>query len=236
MTNAIRHVHRKNGLWVTEGGVEYPVVVLAALAALADGGPGRFSLDEVLGIRLRGPVVTAIAMGAGAAGAVYVAERGQQLFDSLAADEALSRSAETVGAESLARAELAEQALGVPVLPALLARLGRVVAVELDERVDEMAAHGRRAEQLRQLGERRAASRRTRTPSRDRRRRRSDRRRGASRRPRAGDRRRLSGRPCPAILAHTRRLTALPPPEECPPVKHIREATWRTRSSGSSTA
>jgi putative oxidoreductase len=100
MTNAIRHVHAKNGLWVTEGGVEYPVVVLAALAALADGGPGRVSLDEKLGIRLRGPVVTSIAMGVGAAGAVYVAERGQQLFESLAADDALTRSAEAVRAES----------------------------------------------------------------------------------------------------------------------------------------
>ena len=38
MTNAIRHVHRQNGLWVNEGGVEYPVVILAVLAALADGG------------------------------------------------------------------------------------------------------------------------------------------------------------------------------------------------------
>ena len=94
MTNAIRHVHRRNGLWVTEGGVEYPVVVLAALAALADAGPGRYSLDELLGTRLRGPVVAAIAMGVGAAGATYVAERGQELFDALAVDEALSRSTE----------------------------------------------------------------------------------------------------------------------------------------------
>src|SRR5437763_16250406 len=59
MTNAIRHVHRQNGLWVTDGGVEYPVVILATLAALGDGGPGRFSLDESLGLRLRAPVVTA---------------------------------------------------------------------------------------------------------------------------------------------------------------------------------
>ncbi len=100
MTNAIRHVHRKNGLWVTEGGVEYPVVILAALAALADSGPGRLSLDEALGIRLRGPVVTAVAMGAGAAGAVYLAEHGEELFEARAADEALSRSVEQVGAES----------------------------------------------------------------------------------------------------------------------------------------
>jgi putative oxidoreductase len=97
MTNAIRHVHGKNGLWVTEGGVEYPVVVLAALAALADGGPGRFSLDDTLGIELSGPVVAAVAMAVGAAGAVYVAERGQKLFDAPAADDALSRSTEPVG-------------------------------------------------------------------------------------------------------------------------------------------
>ena len=100
MTNAIRHVHRQNGLWVTEGGIEYPAVILAALAALADSGPGRFSLDESLGIRLRGPVVTVVAMAAGAAGALYVAEHGQELFAAPDADEALSRSVEQVGAES----------------------------------------------------------------------------------------------------------------------------------------
>ena len=100
MTNAIRHVHGKNGLWVTDGGIEYPAVILATLAALADSGPGRFSLDEALGIRLRGPLVTAVAMGAGAAGAVYLAERGEELFAKLDADEALSRSTERVGAAS----------------------------------------------------------------------------------------------------------------------------------------
>ena len=100
MTNAIRHVHWQNGLWNSDGGIELPVLVLGALAALADSGPGRCSLDEALGIRLRGPVVTALAIGAGAAGAVYVAERGEELFAKLDADEELSRSAEHVGAES----------------------------------------------------------------------------------------------------------------------------------------
>jgi putative oxidoreductase len=97
MTNAIRHVHRPKGLWVTDGGVEYPVVILAALAALADDGPGPFSLDEALGIGLRGPLVTALAMGAGAVGAVYVAEHGPELFQPRDVDEALSRAAERVG-------------------------------------------------------------------------------------------------------------------------------------------
>jgi putative oxidoreductase len=100
MTNAIRHVHRKNGLWVTDGGIEYPAVILAALAALADSGPGRFSLDEALGIRLRGPLVAIAAMGAGAAGAVYFAEHGEELFEARDADAALTRSTERVGAES----------------------------------------------------------------------------------------------------------------------------------------
>jgi hypothetical protein len=75
-------------------------VILAALASLADGGPGRFSLDEALGIRLRGRVVTALAMAAGAAGATYLAERGEELFAAHDSDEALSRSVERVGAES----------------------------------------------------------------------------------------------------------------------------------------
>jgi putative oxidoreductase len=102
MTNAIRHVHAQNGLWVTNGGIEYPAVILAALAALADGGPGRYSLDEALGTRLRGPLVTALAMGAGAAGAVYVAEHGPELFSVRPGDvdEALSRSVERSGVTS----------------------------------------------------------------------------------------------------------------------------------------
>jgi len=100
MTNAIRHVHLQRGLWVTEGGIEYPSVILAVLAALADEGPGELSLDDALGIRLRGPIVTAAAMGIGAAGAVYVAKRGEQLFAAGDADEALTRSTEKVGAEA----------------------------------------------------------------------------------------------------------------------------------------
>jgi putative oxidoreductase len=100
MTNAIRHVHWKNGLWNSDGGIELPAVILGSLAALADSGPGRYSLDEALGIRLRGPVVAAVAMGAGAAGALYLAEHGVELFAPEDADEALSRSAERAGTAS----------------------------------------------------------------------------------------------------------------------------------------
>jgi putative oxidoreductase len=98
MTNAIRHVHWKNGLWNSDGGIELPVLILGGLAALADSGPGRFSLDEVLGIRLRGPVAAVVAMGSGAAGAVYVAQHGEEILSAGDADEAMSRSAEPSGA------------------------------------------------------------------------------------------------------------------------------------------
>ncbi|HZT85971.1 MAG TPA: DoxX family protein [Gaiellaceae bacterium] len=100
MTNAIRHVHWKNGLWNSDGGIELPAIVLAALGALADSGPGRYSLDEAFGIRLRGPAVAIAALGAGAAGAVYLAERGEELFAARDADEALSRSTECTSATS----------------------------------------------------------------------------------------------------------------------------------------
>jgi putative oxidoreductase len=100
MTNAIRHVHWQNGLWNSDGGIELHAIVLGGLAALADSGPGRYSLDEALGIRLRGPVVAALSMGAGAAGAVYFAQHGEELFARRDADEALSRSVEHAGAAS----------------------------------------------------------------------------------------------------------------------------------------
>lgn len=100
MTNAIRHVHWKNGLWNTNGGIELPVLVLGALAALSDSGPGRFSLDEALGTEVRGPLVTAAAMGAGAAGAVFLAKHGLELFAEQDADEAMGPSAERVAAAS----------------------------------------------------------------------------------------------------------------------------------------
>ncbi len=44
--------------------------------------------------------MTAIAMGAGAAGAVYLAQYGEKLFEAHDTDDALSRSVEQVGAES----------------------------------------------------------------------------------------------------------------------------------------
>jgi putative oxidoreductase len=44
--------HRGKPIWVTEGGAELPVTNIAASTALILNGPGRYSLDRALGIRL----------------------------------------------------------------------------------------------------------------------------------------------------------------------------------------
>lgn len=48
MLVAIASVHIKKGLWNTNGGYEYPLLVIAGALALALTGPGSISLDAVL--------------------------------------------------------------------------------------------------------------------------------------------------------------------------------------------
>ena len=55
MLTAIRTVHWQKGPWATKGGYEYPAVILAGLFALTGAGPGRISLDALLGRERRGP-------------------------------------------------------------------------------------------------------------------------------------------------------------------------------------
>jgi putative oxidoreductase len=49
MTTAILTVHAKNGPWVTDGGFEYNVVLIAAAFCVAGAGPGDISLDDAFG-------------------------------------------------------------------------------------------------------------------------------------------------------------------------------------------
>ena len=46
MDQAVRTVHLEKGFFVTEGGYEYNLTLVAAALVLADSGPGPFSLDE----------------------------------------------------------------------------------------------------------------------------------------------------------------------------------------------
>jgi putative oxidoreductase len=68
MVTAIRKVHGSNGPWVTSGGWEYNAVIIAAMAWVAESGPGEPSVDAALLPRLKGPAWTALAIGAGVAG------------------------------------------------------------------------------------------------------------------------------------------------------------------------
>ena len=70
MTQAIRTVHAGRGPWFTAGGWEYNAVLIAAVFAIADVGPGDWSLDHALGIQLSGPLWATTAVGVGAAGPV----------------------------------------------------------------------------------------------------------------------------------------------------------------------
>src|SRR5947209_9328224 len=49
MLTAIHRVHLKNGPWISNGGYEYNAVLIAAVIALVEVGPGPVSLDAALG-------------------------------------------------------------------------------------------------------------------------------------------------------------------------------------------
>ncbi len=68
-------VHAGKPIWVTTGGAELPVTNMAIAAALMLAGPGKFSIDEALGIRL--PRWLAIPGLAVVAAAVYAGAFGQ---------------------------------------------------------------------------------------------------------------------------------------------------------------
>ena len=62
MVMATAKAHWGKPIWVTQGGAELPVTNLAIALALTLSGPGRFSLDQVLGIRLPRILIVAVAI------------------------------------------------------------------------------------------------------------------------------------------------------------------------------
>ncbi|HEX8075158.1 MAG TPA: DoxX family protein [Thermoleophilaceae bacterium] len=73
MTAAIVTVHASKGVWVSDGGYEYNVVLAAVAFAVAAIGPGPWSLDRALGLTESGAgwALGALALGlAGGIGAV----------------------------------------------------------------------------------------------------------------------------------------------------------------------
>ena len=66
MVVAIVTVHWKNGFWISGGGYEYNLLIIAGAAALAATGGARFSLDNALGIADN---ISGLWWGVGALGA-----------------------------------------------------------------------------------------------------------------------------------------------------------------------
>jgi putative oxidoreductase len=61
MLVAIALVHLPKGFWVTKGGYEFNVSLLAAVIAIALTGPGALSLDALFGIHPPEPVTVIVA-------------------------------------------------------------------------------------------------------------------------------------------------------------------------------
>jgi putative oxidoreductase len=76
MLTAINRVHLSKGPWISDGGYEYNVVLIAAALALAETGPGSPSVDSARDSNMHGPAwaLLALLLGAvGAAGAHFAA-------------------------------------------------------------------------------------------------------------------------------------------------------------------
>jgi putative oxidoreductase len=70
MLVAIATVHWPNGFWNGKRGYEFNLALLASVTAVALTGPGRYSLDQAIGIHLPEPLTLAIGTVAVVAGVV----------------------------------------------------------------------------------------------------------------------------------------------------------------------
>ncbi len=78
MITAIRKVHQPQGVWVAQGGWEYNAVLIAALMALTDAGPGDVSVDSALGREEWGPGWALAGLAVGAAASTAAIALGRQ--------------------------------------------------------------------------------------------------------------------------------------------------------------
>ncbi len=97
MLTAIRKVHLANGPWAANGGWEYNAVLIAALVALAEEGPGEVSLDRLLGQDRSGVAWGLGALALGAAASTAAIEAGRRSAQDAAADDGSSPYPETAG-------------------------------------------------------------------------------------------------------------------------------------------
>nr|WP_281372841.1 DoxX family membrane protein [Kineococcus aurantiacus] len=88
---AASFVHKPNGFFATDGGLELPAVLGLSSAALAVGGPGRISLDEATGHVLNKRWTTVLALAAAGFGAYTTIKAREQ---TVAADASAQEAAD----------------------------------------------------------------------------------------------------------------------------------------------
>jgi len=81
MVTAVRKVHWKNGPWNSNRGWEYNAVLIAAITAIVEAGPGMLSLDAARGRVRSGPLWALAAVAAGVVGSTIVIERGRAVAE-----------------------------------------------------------------------------------------------------------------------------------------------------------
>ena len=75
MVTAIRKVHAPKGPWVTEGGYEYNLALIAAMAAITETGPGQPVRRRGAVPRPKGKGSRVAMLGAAVAGSYLVTEK-----------------------------------------------------------------------------------------------------------------------------------------------------------------
>jgi putative oxidoreductase len=98
MATAVRTVHAPKGPWVTEGGYEYNLVLMAVAFAVTDAGPGAWSVDAARGRERWGTLWALAQLGAGLAGSAAAIAYGKSQPEPPAPQESNSASAPTAPA------------------------------------------------------------------------------------------------------------------------------------------
>jgi putative oxidoreductase len=78
-------VHQPNGFFSANGGLEYPATLGLAAGALALTGPGKYSVDHLLGNRLNRNWQATLALSAAVGGAAFVVARRRKALAEAAA-------------------------------------------------------------------------------------------------------------------------------------------------------
>ena len=92
MITAIKTTHWEKGVWMTSGGYEYNLVLLASVFGLTENGPGRWSVDGMLGRERWGTRWALAALAAGAAGsAAVIAAAAREFADETTEEPAPER-------------------------------------------------------------------------------------------------------------------------------------------------